>query len=329
MLQHTPPSVVVSSYEAAHQKRPRGGSLSGRLRTAADLEERGIIDPRDKGTIKDMIIAGDERLQTALDKYEGGDSSELEVLVQHGMLNKRGSTDLIEDLDINGLYVAHGNDPLRISKLDLEAAEAISGPWPSTNPKRPDLSLDDLPFDAFDDQSSYGSNNSLSGGLGIGPSSLGRTPPDPFTGSFEESMSHLRNSPPRASLKSSHKPHPGAIDIPGFSSARDSALSGIADGGIGHDRRASHSRYPDYSTHGHQTHAGADTGDRKHYIGAYSPDARRKRIQRFLEKRKRRVWTKKVKYDVRKNFADSRMRVKGRFVKKEDEELLRELMSIT
>ena len=41
------------------------------------------------------------------------------------------------------------------------------------------------------------------------------------------------------------------------------------------------------------------------------------------------MWTKKVKYDVRKNFADSRMRVKGRFVKKEDEELLRELMSIT
>ena len=69
--------------------------------------------------------------------------------------------------------------------------------------------------------------------------------------------------------------------------------------------------------------------DRSQYIGVYSPDARRKRIQRFLEKRKKRVWTKKVKYDVRKNFADSRMRVKGRFVKKEDEELLRELMSIT
>ena len=33
------------------------------------------------------------------------------------------------------------------------------------------------------------------------------------------------------------------------------------------------------------------------------------------------------KYDVRKNFADSRMRVKGRFVKKEDEDLLRELVS--
>ena len=45
--------------------------------------------------------------------------------------------------------------------------------------------------------------------------------------------------------------------------------------------------------------------------------------------RDRRVWTKKVKYDVRKNFADSRIRVKGRFVKKEDEEnMMRDLLDI-
>lgn len=58
-------------------------------------------------------------------------------------------------------------------------------------------------------------------------------------------------------------------------------------------------------------------------IGAYTAEERRTRIQRFLEKRQRRVWTKRVKYDVRKNFADSRIRVKGRFVKKEDENALR------
>ena len=46
------------------------------------------------------------------------------------------------------------------------------------------------------------------------------------------------------------------------------------------------------------------------YVGAYSPEARRERIERFLAKRDKRVWTKKVKYDVRKNFADSRLRVK-------------------
>ena len=65
------------------------------------------------------------------------------------------------------------------------------------------------------------------------------------------------------------------------------------------------------------------------WIGAYSPDSRKVRIARFLEKRNHRVWTKTVKYDVRKNFADSRLRVKGRFVKKEDELLMRELMSLT
>lgn len=66
----------------------------------------------------------------------------------------------------------------------------------------------------------------------------------------------------------------------------------------------------------------------KHYVGAYSPESRRRRIDLFNEKRKNRVWTRKVKYDVRKNFADTRMRVKGRFVKKEDEDLLKELICI-
>jgi CCT motif len=65
------------------------------------------------------------------------------------------------------------------------------------------------------------------------------------------------------------------------------------------------------------------------WVGAYSPDSRKVRISRFMEKRNHRTWTKSVKYDVRKNFADSRLRVKGRFVKKEDEVLMRELMSLT
>jgi hypothetical protein len=55
------------------------------------------------------------------------------------------------------------------------------------------------------------------------------------------------------------------------------------------------------------------------YIGIYSPEDRKDRIKRFIDKRKLRMWTKKVKYDVRKNFADSRVRVKGRFVKKGDD----------
>lgn len=47
-------------------------------------------------------------------------------------------------------------------------------------------------------------------------------------------------------------------------------------------------------------------------MGAYSAEQRRLRVQRFVAARTKRVWTKKVKYDVRKNFADSRIRVKVR-----------------
>lgn len=63
-------------------------------------------------------------------------------------------------------------------------------------------------------------------------------------------------------------------------------------------------------------------------IGIYGPEERKARIARFLEKRKHRVWSRRVKYDVRKNFADSRMRIKGRFVKKEDEAAIGAVMEL-
>mmetsp|Transcript_6121 Transcript_6121/g.9839 ORF Transcript_6121/g.9839 Transcript_6121/m.9839 type:complete len:302 (+) Transcript_6121:500-1405(+) len=64
-------------------------------------------------------------------------------------------------------------------------------------------------------------------------------------------------------------------------------------------------------------------------VGAYSIDERKKLIDKFLRKREKRIWRKRVKYNVRKNFADSRLRVKGRFVRKEDEEQLRELLVLS
>jgi hypothetical protein len=49
-------------------------------------------------------------------------------------------------------------------------------------------------------------------------------------------------------------------------------------------------------------------------LGGLTPEERQEKINRYLEKRRRRSFTKKVAYDCRKKVADQRIRVKGRFV---------------
>lgn len=52
-------------------------------------------------------------------------------------------------------------------------------------------------------------------------------------------------------------------------------------------------------------------------VGTLDISERRKKIQRYLEKRQKRIWQKKISYDCRKKVADKRLRVKGRFVTRE------------
>ena len=56
-------------------------------------------------------------------------------------------------------------------------------------------------------------------------------------------------------------------------------------------------------------------------IGIYLPEERKARIAKFHSKRRSRIWRKRIKYDCRKKLADSRPRIKGRFVKRSDVEV--------
>ena len=60
------------------RKRARAGSISGRLRAVSDMEDKGFIDKSLKGIIKDKIIVGDKVLEEALDKFEKGNTAEIE-----------------------------------------------------------------------------------------------------------------------------------------------------------------------------------------------------------------------------------------------------------
>ena len=63
-------------------------------------------------------------------------------------------------------------------------------------------------------------------------------------------------------------------------------------------------------------------------IGIYTPAERAAIIARFNAKRQRRVWNKKIRYNCRKSLADRRLRVKGRFVKRcEQEQLAKEIQA--
>lgn len=53
-------------------------------------------------------------------------------------------------------------------------------------------------------------------------------------------------------------------------------------------------------------------------IGSFSPKSRKELLVKFHAKRRRRTWRRKVRYGCRKEFANNRVRVKGRFVKKKE-----------
>ena len=51
-------------------------------------------------------------------------------------------------------------------------------------------------------------------------------------------------------------------------------------------------------------------------VGPISWLERKFKVSKYIQKKKKRVWKKKISYDCRKRVADNRLRVKGKFVTK-------------
>ena len=456
--------------------------MSGRLRSASDLEEKGLIDRQQKGILKDLIICGDEDLQQALDQYEAGDPSVLENMIRSGALQNKAvpDLDLLGDLDLDFLTVHDnmiGEDELGDTRdgpgmYTLPQQSAPSNPDVPRSASLPSVMQPPPPFPSKRQASDVTHNNRARGnsslvspeyddGIGeleftgdFGQSGEGyygatseqppvstdpqqqfiesqTTKPRTMSSLLDDDDKRLRSNSlfsalindPRAAAESQELgrwmdrvppndhntlvttddgPHEGSeqtqsvskpIPIPDSeaklqdsptkkkgrrksdSAAIDRKLKAKLKQEAAEQKRREKQekrearlaakeekkRLKEKKKEESATVAMEEEDKPVHvpgsgrprsmsdpnfvskrdefglveierpdgWVGAYSPESRKVRIEKFLAKRHQRVWTKTVKYDVRKNFADSRLRVKGRFVKKEDEMLMRDLMSMT
>jgi hypothetical protein len=380
-------------------------SISGRLRSASDLEDSGVISREQKAILKDLIIAGDGSVQGAIDRYEAGDPSALEDMIKSGsLLNRSVDVDLLGDLDLDFLNV-HGDDDIMFGMDDFGGNDhAGCGDGGDERKMAPmDMKSGDLypqhhhvhqtvaraggggnHVDNLEIHRMRGNSLAFPGMIldGVNPDDIeqvefgqwmeeelgsGKQHAAPTIAGDNGAQASANLKPPgvegkdfrmqcdilmqrdyqlqqqqrlqqqRAAIygtvvpivQSKPKERKPRKDKSSPKKSKEKPNAEDEDkeveSGLGRPRSMSDPNLTVRLDDLGLLHVDGPEG----WVGAYSPDSREIRINRFLEKRQHRVWVKKVKYDVRKNFADSRLRVKGRFVKKEDEMLMRELMSLT
>ena len=418
----------------------------------SDLEDRGIIDQQQKGVLKDLIIAGDDDLQSALDKFESGDRSALESIVSKLKTRKSSDIDLLGDLDLDFLSMGNtdfgvetgNNNTNKIAQptKTMEGSNHSGTNTPHVRDPSPGPTQNSTGYDGIGEldfngdyagaaeqniaqtaqtpsqaQQSHPQPTAVSSGTKFRSDSLvdftrnranslafGVLLEEPGNSDVEDSMTKWMDRTPapipeqRQPLKKRANSHiVGAngglyiindsnedtqqetpVDTSNMTKAEIRAMKKREKEELKARKEAEklakkEKKERDAKIKKYKKNKKGDTIKKKNedlnsddepkiivsgtgrprslsdpnlsigldanglmhienppdWVGAYSPESRKIRIERFLAKRNHRVWVKKVKYDVRKNFADSRLRVKGRFVKKEDELLMRDLMSLT
>ena len=302
-------------------------------------EKEGIIDEYQKGLIKDLVINGNDKLNKAMDAYQRGDNTSLKELIKSGYLNKQQihKLDLLgdEELDIGFLNVGRkgqamvpkdamfslddvsftsgSGDPLTPGQsfmhvgndsISLPSGIQYSPAMGAMHSPQPGLVLQYVVFDIVTQMTKVKTrdvdkNSNINrysphlqpiqsyhspGMHGISSNMFGF--PDEFTNfNFDVNRSQMsQNSPllqPQQRTKATRK-----------SRSKNGTRTRK-------NKRRSSSTSRNGTTKGSKKmKKGGGLGVKK-MAGKYSPRSRRARIERFLRKRKERVWTKRVKYDVR------------------------------
>ena len=401
-------------------------SISGRLRSASDLEDTGVISREQKTILKDLLIAGDSNVQDAIAKYEKGDPAALEEMIKSGALAGRADVDLLGDLDLDFLNVHGGGDDDMFGNVEdlvnnsKQSAAAGGGaqqqhdgigdlefngdgatvsvePTPVVLPhqqqqqvhytKPRGYSIDDIGVHRMRANSLALPGMLLEGGEDASSHTFGQWMDNHNIaaadgGDQSQQSQQISTNDAGSGIQSILNASQFSSDVDGLMGGKTAATLAQVEKKKKKSpkkpkkerkkytkkdkseprERKSQSRMKDMMSSINGTSATGDEEEKppvvsgtgrprsmsdpnlsvrldcygllnvdgpEGWVGAYSPTSRHLRVSRFLEKRAQRTWTKKVKYNVRKNFADSRLRVKGRFVKKEDEMLMRELMSLT
>ena len=120
--EHTPPTMTPSSYGNVLQKRARRRGLSTDDGILSDFEARGVLTSHQKSLLRSKMFQGDQDVVKALDRYDAGDASELEKIInsllddaerrrppteepkkqqQRGGRTRAASIDLLAELDLD------------------------------------------------------------------------------------------------------------------------------------------------------------------------------------------------------------------------------------
>ena len=168
-LSHTPPAMPDGSLKPSSWKRSRFGgrdrapSISGRLRSASDLVEGGVISDVQKGTLKDMIISNDPRVDEALRMADEGNFQQLqEVLAAAHDKPRNSSMDLVNDLGLDQLDL-NFFDMGSLPKPSPPASHRSSSPPPSETSANggAQFQFDDDMWDILDTAAGEGMSSSV------------------------------------------------------------------------------------------------------------------------------------------------------------------------